>query len=357
MNELVKYRTKIEEIDKEMAELFEQRMNIAKKIALYKKANKLPLVDADREKALINKNLAYLTDEQLHLPYTAFLKKIMNISKDYQNIFLDDLMIGYQGIEGAFSWLATKNLYPNATLINFQTFEEVFRAVSLQTIQYGILPIENSYTGEIGDILDLLFKYDIHIIGTYEQEIKQSLLALPSTTLEKIETVISHPQALMQCADFIKSKNFETRSCLGTSISAEMVAKLNDESLGAICNSENAQIYNLQVLVENINSSSVNTTRFIIISKKPQNTGNHASLIFRAPHESGSLVNVLNIISKYGFNMEKIQSHSLKDIPWEYFFYIELSIDNNDNFNTLIKELKEKTITLKNLGIFSKYPK
>ena len=219
-----------------------------------------------------------------------------------------------------------------------------------------VLPIENSYAGEVGQTIDLIFSGGLFINGIYELEIHQNLLGVPGTTVEDIKKVTSHPQALAQCHDYIKMRNFQTEEANNTAIAAKSVADAKDKTLGAIASVETAEIYGLKVLEANINKSGENTTRFAVLSKVQATDPNLSSsvLMFTVKHEAGSLANAISIIGKYGYNMTALRSRPLKKHSWQYYFYIEIDgTINTDIGAKMIDELKRVCDRLKVAGTFA----
>ena len=220
----------------------------------------------------------------------------------------------------------------------------------------AVLPIENSYAGEVGQTIDLIFSGNLFINGIYELEIHQNLLGIPGARVEDIKKVTSHPQALSQCHDYIELRGFDTRESTNTAIAAKTVADANDKSLAAIASVETAQLYGLKVLEANINKSGENTTRFAVLSKVQANSPALPSsvLMFTVKHEAGSLANAISIIGKYGYNMTALRSRPLKKHSWQYYFYIEIdgSIDNA-NGTKMTEELSKVCDRLKVAGTFA----
>lgn len=356
MNSLENARNQINEIDKQMAVLFESRMSAIENVIAYKMQNNLPVLDESRENFVIEKNQEYIKNKKYQDYYVQFLKDVMNVSKNYQKSIAYADCVGYQGVEGAFAHIATKHLFKESKLKSYQTFEDIFKAVQLGNIAYGVLPFENSYTGEVGEVFDLLYQYDCKINQIYDLKINQNLLVLPSTKLDDIKQVYSHHQALTQCKQFFDTHPaYEAVPYANTALAALYVSQTKDKSKAAVASKETAELYGLDVLVENINTSSENTTRFIVISKKMPQEGNCFNIMFTVDHNAGQLASVIQIISKYGFNMESIKSKSIHNLPWQYYFYAELQGNVNDkNAKALIDELQEKCKTFKVIGVYDK---
>ena len=203
MNKLDDARKKINLIDEEIAKLFEERMNASKAVAEYKLEHGLPIFDGNRENEVIKRNSALIEDETIKEYYISFLKETMNISKKYQSRIIEGIKVAYSGVEGAFAYIAAKKMFPNATYVSYHDFEEAYKSVEKGLCDVCVLPLENSFAGEVGVVMDLLFSGSLYINQVIELEVVQNLLAKSGTTLSDIKKVISHPQAINQCAQFI----------------------------------------------------------------------------------------------------------------------------------------------------------
>lgn len=355
MKSLQESREIIDNIDSKLTELFEERMNTVIEVAEFKKKNNLDVTDPSREKLVMEKNIAKLKN-QLYAPYyEAFMQSMFDISKSYQKKILNNTLVSFQGTVGAFSNIAAKNIFPNATFKNYPTFEDVFQSVLKGETDYGVIPFENSFTGEIGDVIDLLFKYNLYFNQIYDLKVNQNLIGIKGAKISDIKDVYSHPQAIYQSNIYLKNRNFNVHEFANTALAAEYVRNENDISKAAIASIEVAQLNDLEVIAKDINTSSSNTTRFIVLSKNLSKTGNRFSIFFTLSNKVGSLANIINIIASNNFNMAKIQSRAIKDIPWEYYFHIEIegSIDST-NSEVLISQLKSNTTELKILGSYTK---
>ena len=355
-NKLEEARKIINEVDKQMAELFVKRMRAAEMVYDYKKEFGLPILDQKREDALIEKNSAYIEDDVLKGYYIDYLKHMMSLSRGYQYRMQNGLKVAYSGVEGAFAHIAAGRIFPESNRVSCRDFKAAYDAVVNGECDVAVLPIENSYAGEVGQTMDLIFAGGLFINGIYELEIHQNLLGVPGATVEDIKKVTSHPQALAQCHDYITQKAFDTEEASNTAVAAKMVADFKDKSLGAIASVETAQIYGLKVLEANINKSGENTTRFVVLSKVQANSAALSSsvLMFTVKHEAGSLANAISIIGKYGYNMTALRSRPLKKHSWQYYFYIEIDgIVCSENGAKMIEELSKVCASFKVAGTFA----
>ncbi|MFZ2537471.1 MAG: chorismate mutase [Oscillospiraceae bacterium] len=348
-------RQEINQIDEKMAELFENRMKAVQQVISYKMQNNMPVLDWSREQLVIAKNLAYIKNDSYKPYYEDFIKYTMELSKQYQRKLSNSQTVGFQGTEGAFSHIALVRIFKQANTKSFATFEEVFKAVLSGEIACGIIPFENSFTGEVGEVFDLLYKYDCHINEIYDLKINHNLLGAKGAKLSDIKQVYSHHQALSQCGDFFDKHSYELIPYPNTALASKYISQCNDKSKAAVASSETAEIYSLDVLAKDINTSAENTTRFIVILKELKTTGNRFNLLFTLEHSTGELANVMQIIGNYGFNMESIKSKSLRNVPWQYYFYVELVGDSqSDEAKEMLCKLKENCKELKLLGVYAK---
>ena len=355
-NKLEEARKIINAADAEMAKLFVKRMRAAEMVYAYKKEYGLPILDTKREDAVIAKNSALIEDEVLKGYYIDYLKHLMSLSRAYQYRMQNGLKVAYSGTEGAFAHIAAGRIFPESNRIPYMDFKAAYDSVVSGESDAAVLPIENSYAGEVGQTIDLIFSGGLFINGIYELEIHQNLLGVPGAAVEDIQKVISHPQALSQCRDYIEMRKFTAEESTNTALSAKMVAETNDKTLGAIASAETAELYGLKVLEANINKSSENTTRFAVLSKvravSPALTS--SVLMFTVKHEAGSLANAISIIGKYGYNMTALRSRPMKKHSWQYYFYIEIDgTTDTENGTGMLAELNKMCEQLKVAGTFA----
>ena len=358
MNKLEEARKSINEIDKEMAALFVKRMEAAKLISEYKMERGLPILDQNRENELIAKNSAFVDDEALRSYYVNFLKDTMSISRKYQQTLQQGLSVAYSGVEGAFANIAAKNIFPDAKHIPFGDFISAYESVVNGECDCAVLPIENSFAGEVSQVIDLMFQGSLYINGIYDLEVTHNLLGLPGATIDDIKTVISHPQALEQCSKFIKKHEFEAVRSNNTAIAAQQVVEKGDISVAAIASRDTAKLYGLKVIERRINESSSNTTRFAVFSRAEslpdyKETDRQFVMVFTVRNEAGALAQAINIIGDCGFNMRTLRSRPLKELMWNYYFYVEADGDAySEEGKRMIKELSQYCEHLRIIGSF-----
>ena len=355
-DKLEKARNIINKVDAEIAELFVKRMRAVETVCEYKMEHGLPILDQKREDTVIARNSAMIDDEMLKGYYIDFQKHLMSVSRSYQYRIQNGLKVAYSGVEGAFAHIAAGRIFPEGNKVSYSDFKAAYDSVVQGECDVAVLPIENSYAGEVGQTIDLIFSGNLFINGIYELEIHQNLLGIPGATVEDIKRVTSHPQALSQCHDYIKMRGFETEESNNTALAAKTVAESNDVSLGAIASVETAEIYGLKVIEANINKSGENTTRFAVLSKVKAASDALTStvLMFTVKHEAGSLANAIAIIGNHGYNMTALRSRPMKKHSWQYYFYVEIDgTTDTENGRKMLEELNKVCDQLKVAGAFA----
>ena len=356
MDNLQEARNRINEIDKEMAALFESRMQAARAIAEYKKEHGLQIYDAKREQAVIEKNSAYINDYDIRSYYVRFLDDVMAVSKQYQEHVISGTKIAYSGIEGAYANIAAKKVFPYGKTIAYPDFRAAYESVVRGECDCCVLPIENSYAGEVGQVMDMMFRGSLYVSGIYTLRITHNLLGVKGAVLRDIKTVVSHPQALAQCAEYIRKNGYETVQYANTAKAAKAVRDGGDVSVAAIASAETARLYGLEVLDHDVNESSVNSTRFAVFSRAENKRVSTAGdsrflLMFTVKNEAGALAQALNVLSSYGFNMRALHSRPLKELAWQYYFYIEAEGDETgQNGSDMLRHLALHCDMLKVVG-------
>lgn len=361
MNELENSRNEISRIDREMARLFEERMKISEDIADYKIKHCLSVRDIARETVLIEKNSTLIKDSDIAAYYVRFMKNVINLSCDLQSEIMNGMKVAYCGVEGAFSHIAAKRMFPTARYFSFPDFNSAYDAVENGEFDCAVLPLENSSAGEVGTVIDLIFAKNLFINQVIDIDIEHHLVACRGASVDRIKTVVSHPQALSQCDEYIRTHGFETVSCANTAIAAMKVKEQNDPTVAAIASDETAKLYGLDILDSRINDEANNTTRFAAFSR----TRNEVSaakkradesfiLVFTVKNEAGALAQTLNIIGAHGFNMRNLRSRPMKDLLWNYYFFVEAEGDmNTENGHDMLRELSAVCAELKLVGTYN----
>ncbi len=360
MDKLQRARETIDRIDAEMARLFTERMGAAAEVAAYKKEHGLPILDAAREAQVIENGAARIEDEALKEYYVTFLKNMMAVSRSYQSQLLDGMRVAYSGTEGAFAHAAAGKVFPEAKRIGYPDFAAAYRAVENGECYAAVLPIENSFAGEVGQVTDLLFFGSLSVSGIYDLTVTQNLLAKPDVTISEIRRVLSHPQALSQCADYIRKHGFATTEMENTALAAKAVAEGDDPTVAAIAGEEAAACFGLAVLDHSINESAVNTTRFAVFTRARHplapsvGQAGRFILLFTVLNEAGALAKAIDIIGRFGFNMRTLRSRPVKDAMWKYYFYAEAEGNvDSDQGKAMLAALGQFCESLKVAGTYT----
>ena len=356
MDALQNARAEIDAVDAQLAALFERRMAAVLTVAQYKKEHGLPIFDAAREAVVLDRSAARIQDPALRPYYRDHVQNLMDVAKQYEAQVLGRNRAAYQGVEGAFAHIALKALFPHAEAVSFPTWDEVFDAVEKGDAAHGVVPFENSHAGDVSAVLDLCYNHPaLWVVGVYDLPISQNLLVLPGTQLSDLKMVYSHQQAIAQSETFLKQFRLPASAMPNTALAAKFVAESGDKTKAAIASAETAQLYGLDVLVPSINTDGDNTTRFIVLSREKPTVGNRFSLLFTLDNKPGKLAEVIQVIGRFGYDMESIKSRPLPHVPFDYYFYVELVGDPSaDETAALLRELDHTCRTVRLLGVYTK---
>jgi prephenate dehydratase len=269
--------------------------------------------------------------------------------------------VGFQGERGAYSEIAIYTHFnrENVRVIPFEDLVGVFDATANGKIDFGLVPIENSLAGSIGETFDLLLNFDVAISGEVSIPIAHCVIANKESELSNIKRVYSHPQALAQCRKFLSKVKWEQIPTYDTAGSVKIVKDLCSKENAAIASEIASEVYDMKILAKDIADEPSNQTRFLIISKNQKmvktSSNNKTSVIFSTKHSPGALVKALNSLSSHGVNLDKVESRPIKTKPWEYFFYVDF--DGHITDENVVKALKELKRNSESLKILGSYPK
>jgi prephenate dehydratase len=265
--------------------------------------------------------------------------------------------IGFQGESGSYSEIAGFRYFSDVhpEFIPFRSFQDLFDNAENSSIDAAIVPIENSIEGSVNETYDLLVEKHLFVIGEIYQRIVHCLIANKQSI--EIKTVYSHPQALAQCRNYIRKKSLEPIPSYDTAGSVKLIKESSLVSASAIASRRAAEIYDMKIIEEGIEDKNNNFTRFLVISKTPnyQSNANKTSIIFAISHTPGSLFLILKKFALRNINLTKIESRPTKDIPWEYYFFVDFEGNLNDKviMNSLL-DVEKKTLFFKILGSYKK---
>ncbi len=358
MTDLEKARQIIDETDRQIASLFEKRMDAAREVAEYKRFNGLKIDDVAREEEIILRNSSHIKNEGYKPYYINFLRETIKLSKAFQHRLLDGMRVAYSGVEGAFANIVAQRIFPDANCVGYADFSSAYNSVVSGECDCVLLPIENSFNGDVGKVMDLSFFGSLYINGIYDADIIQNLLGIKGAELKDIKKVISHPQALGQCAPYIEKHGFETEEAVNTAVAAKLVKQMGRKDVAAIASEEAAEKFDLCKIESHINESNVNSTRFAVFArtqKAPSRNDGHFIMLFTVNNTAGSLGKAVSVIGEHGFNLKALKSRPTKELVWDYYFYAEGEGNiNSPQGQKMISALSECCSDVKILGSFEK---
>ena len=376
--ELSELRKEIDSIDDQLVKLFCQRMDVAARVAEYKKENDLPIYHPAREREKLRDVSEKAGSEMAD--YTRVLYSMLfELSRSYQSkqngqvsdlyqkisqsisttpkLFPQNPMVACQGVEGAYSQIACEKIFKSPSILYFKSFDGVFSAIEQGLCEYGILPIENSTAGSVNSVYDLMIKHNFSIVRTFRLKIDHDLLVNPGSSLSDIKEIYSHEQAISQCATFLKSlPNAKVIPVENTAVAARMVAQSHRKDVAALSSHSCAELYGLECLASSVQDKGNNRTRFICISKNLEiyPGADKTSIMMTLPHRPGSLYKVLARMYVLGINVTKLESRPIPDREFEFMFYFDLETSiYSSEFIQLICELDDLCEKFKYLGSYS----
>ena len=374
MRSLEELRNELDRIDPQIIQLYEERMSVCEEVGEIKIEEGRKVFDRNRE----HQKLAQVTREAKDPFYkkglTELFEQLMSQSRKLQYqlltkkgalgrlpfIGVDELdwknsRVVFQGTDGAYSQAAMHKFFSkDVNSFHVQTFRDAMEAIEEGSADFAVLPIENSSAGMVSEMYDLLEEFENYIVGEVILPINHYLVGTENTTLESIERVYSHPQALMQCSKFLdRHGSWQQIGAANTAVAAKKILNENDPTQAAICSEHAAEIYGLKILEEKINHNHNNSTRFIVVTnqkiflKKAQKI----SICFEVAHESGTLYHLLSHFIYNDLNMTKIESRPIEGKTWEYRFFVDFEGNMGDAaVKNAIRGLREESKSLKILG-------
>ena len=374
MRSLEELRNELDRIDPQIIQLYEERMSICEEVGEIKIEEGRKVFDRNREQQKLAQVTREAKDPFYKKGLTELLEQLMSQSRKLQYqlltkkgalgrlpfIGVEELdwknsRVVFQGTDGAYSQAAMHKFFSKAVnSFHVQTFRDAMEAIEEGSADFAVLPIENSSAGMVSEMYDLLEEFENYIVGEVILPINHYLVGTENTTLESIERVYSHPQALMQCSKFLnRHGSWQQIGAANTAVAAKKILNENDPTQAAICSEHAAEIYGLKILEEKINHNHNNSTRFIVVTnqkiflKKAQKI----SICFEVAHESGSLYHLLSHFIYNDLNMTKIESRPIEGKTWEYRFFVDFEGNMGDAaVKNAIRGLREESKSLKILG-------
>lgn len=376
--DLQDYRKQIDNIDERFVKLFCERMDVAAKIADYKKENNLPILDPRREREKLEEIADMCSDKtanyarslyslifELSRSYqkqqtngkSALQKSIVNTLNGTEKSFPSKALVACQGVEGSFSQQACEKLFDYPSLMFFSSFESVFSAIDKGLCRYGVLPLENSTAGSVNKIYDLMMKYDFSIVKSTRLKVDHCLLTNKGVKLSDIKEIFTHEQAISQCEGFLKTlTDVKITPCENTAVAAEHIFNSGRKDAAAISSRACADLYELYCQNESIQDQGSNFTRFICISKKLEiyPGADKTSIMMVLPHKPGALYKTLSHFYALGINLIKLESRPLPNSDFEFMFYFDLEASVYDEkFLKVFDGIEDLCVKIKYLGSYS----
>ena len=349
---LEELRKKIDDADQQIVRLIAERIRVAEEIGELKKEQGKQIEDSTREQVVLQHITDIAGKEGLNPEdLSRIYRQIISMAKS-----VEGTVIAFQGEAGAYSEEAAYNYFSSSVLVKpCENLDDVFKAVESDEAQNGIIPIENSLEGNVGQSYDLLLNSSLNVCGETELRVVHCLIAHPGTSLDSIKTVYSHPQALGQCRMYLKRLKCEQIPTYDTAGSVKMIKEKGIIDGAAIASARAAEIYGMQTLATEIEDNPDNFTRFFILSKQvsPPSGKDKTSIVFSVKHKPGALFEFLKILTAGNLNMTKIESRPTRKKPWDYNMYLDFEghCDDEDVKQTL-ESLENNALYLKVLGSY-----
>lgn len=374
METLEELRVRLDEIDDQIVNLYEQRMEICAHVGEYKIQTGKKVLDRQREKEKLENVAGKASNPFNKKGVTELYEQLMSMSRKLQyeqlvkagalgrlpfiqvdSLDADQARVVFPGTEGAYSEAAMKRYFgENCNSFYVRTFREAMEAIEDGAADFAVLPIENSTAGAVDEMYDLLVEFENYIVGETVIPIRHTLSGLPGASLKDVKTVYSKGVALMQTSRFLDShSNWQRINVANTAIAAEKVLKDEDKSQATVCSAYAAKIHGLTVLADNINDNEHNSTRFIVVTNQKifLKHASKISICLEVSHESGSLYRVLSHFIYNDLNMTKIESRPIEGRDWEYRFFIDFEGNMADGaVKNAIRGLREECRNLRILG-------
>lgn len=372
--DLNKIREQITDLDQQLLALFAKRRSLTLNVAKSKAHNLKAVRDQQREQELLVKLIKHGKTLGLDAHYvTSIFQTIIEDSVLNQQAYLQTLAnpaielpsvsVAFLGDKGSYSYLASHRYFSRRAenIIEFgcQSFSDIMAAVESGQVDYGILPIENTSSGSINEVYDVLQHTNLSIVGEITQPIEHCLLTAVNTSLDKVKTIYAHGQPFTQCSNFLdKQSDIRIEYCDSTADAMAQVFELQDESVAVIGSEEGGQLYNLHALEKSIANQNENHSRFIIVARKPIEVAEQipakTTIVLATGHKPGALVESLLILKEKGINMCKLESRPIQGRPWEEMFYID--VEANTKSISLQEALSDLTAQSKFLKVLGCYP-
>ncbi len=341
-------RRRIDQIDRELLVLLQERMGLAMRTKKFKKV----VADPQREEHVLARAERMSHDLVERSFARQLVQTIIAESKRIQRA--DRLLVAFQGEHGAFGEVAARRLVPGGAYIPCMEFADVFQGIASSELDLGVVPVENSLEGAVTQVNHLLAETELSVIGEINIPIRHCMLAAQESDLSEIRAVYSHPQTLAQCQPFLTAHKMEPLPYYDSAGAAKMLARQNPRSAAAIASALCAELYDLDILDDQIDAGPANTTRFILLGREPYaGPSDKTMLILTAAHQAGQLYKLLRLFAEAGINLTRIASMPVRSNPGHYSFFLDFegSLDNGA-VAVVLDELRKTAMAVKCLGSF-----
>ena len=268
------------------------------------------------------------------------------------------MKVAFQGEPGAYSEQAVFNYFGDAETQSCESFDAVFEAVVSNQCEAALIPIENSLAGSIHQNYDLLLRHNLHIVGEHFLRVQHCLIAMPGVKKEDIKKAISHPQALGQCAGYLRTHGIKAEQAYDTAGSVKMLKESGARDTAAIASRRAAELYGMQILEEGIEDNAENFTRFLAIQHEAVIPTEEAktSIVFTLKNQPGALFKAMSVFALRDIDLTKIESRPLQGKPWEYLFYIDfIGSTSEETIKRALDHLGEYAVMLRVLGSYPRF--
>ncbi|NVC32194.1 bifunctional chorismate mutase/prephenate dehydratase [Serratia marcescens] len=371
-NPLLVLRERISALDLKLLALLAERRELAIEVGKTKLHSHRPIRDKERERDLLDALIAAAKPYDLDGFYvTRLFQLIIEDSVLTQQALLQHQLnpvsqhsarIAFLGPKGSYSHLAARQYaarhFDQLIECGCQKFQDIFAQVETGQADYAILPIENTSSGSINEVYDLLQHTSLSIVGELTNPIDHCVLVAGDSDLGQIETVYSHPQPFQQCSQFLnRFPHWKIEYTESTAAAMEKVAKLNSPKVAALGSEAGGALYGLQVLEHNLANQQQNITRFIVLARKAIDVSEQVpaktTLIMATGQQSGALVEALLVLRDNGIIMTKLESRPINGNPREEMFYIDVQANlRADAMQKALRDLAPITRSLKVLGCY-----
>lgn len=374
---LLECRKEIDEIDAQLVELFGKRMAVTDRVAEYKRESGMPVFDSARERDKLTE-LSKLAGDSMSSYIRQMYSLMFELSRDHQNkllgrssalydsitaaidntpkLFPEEAHVACQGTEGAYSMMAAEKLFKSPDIEYVKTFGDVIRAVEAGYVRYGVLPIENSTAGIVGQTYKLLEKHDVYTVRSVRCKIEHSLLTNPGVTLSDVKEVISHEQAVNQCGKFLSTlSGVKITYAANTAVAARMVRESGRRDLAAISSHSCAALYGLDTVARDIHDTDNNCTRFLCISKGIEiyPGADRTSVMLVTGNTPGALYKVLSRFYALGINLTNLVARPIEGRDFEFRFFCDFDTSiYSESFASLMQTIADTCEEFRYLGSY-----